>query len=349
MNINKNPLVSVIVPVYNVENHLEKCLESIITQTYKNLEIICINDGSTDSSFEILQKYAQKDNRIKLVNQENKGLGATRNVGLEVAQGEFISFIDSDDWVDKSLYQNCINKITSETDVIVFGAKTVNLKNNKIYSGQYSAKSFPKNFNLNNLFNIYTVAWNKLYRLSFLKEHHILFETPRTGEDQTFFIKVVLNAKNIFILKKDFYYYIKYRNGALSNRKDCTDLSTVENTYSIFNYLKTKDLNIDLKNKIVAHYLLKVLSWYCKIGKVGQSQRYRDVEDLLNLVKNNTKKFWWDYYNLRKNCSYFSMKLEYCFSVLKYEFREKGILIPAMFTFLVYLVSLLFKGDGHDK
>ena len=209
MNIAKTPLVSVIIPVYNVEKYLEKCLDSIINQTYKNLEIICINDGSTDSSLEILQKYAEKDNRIKVVNQENKGSGATRNVGLEIAQGEFISFIDSDDFVDKNLYKNCIEKITPDIDVIVFGAKTVNLKNNKIYSGQYSSKSFHKDFNLNDLFNICTVAWNKLYRHSLLNEHSIIFDTPKTGEDQTFFIKVVLNAKNICVVKKDLYYYIK--------------------------------------------------------------------------------------------------------------------------------------------
>ena len=348
MNIAKTPLVSVIIPVYNVEKYLDKCLDSIINQTYKNLEIICINDGSIDSSFEILQKYAQKDNRIKLVNQENKGLGATRNVGLEIAEGEFISFIDSDDFVDKNLYKNCIEKIAPDIDVIVFGAKTVNLKKNKIYSGQYSSKRFHENFNLKDLFNIYTVAWNKLYRHSFLKEHSIIFDTPKTGEDQTFFIKVALNVKNIFILKKDFYYYIKYRNGALSNRKDSTDLSTIENTYSIINYLKNKELSVEIKNKIISHYLLKTLSWFSKIEKEKQSEVFNIVETLFSYTRHETGKFWWDSYNLRKNCSYFSMKLEYCFSVLKYEFREKGILFPAIFTFLVYLISQLFKGEGHE-
>lgn len=348
MNIAKTPLVSVIIPVYNVEKYLEKCLDSIINQTYKNIEIICINDGSTDSSLEILRKYAEKDNRIKVVNQENKGLGATRNVGLEIAQGEFISFIDSDDFVDKNLYKNCIEKIASDIDVIVFGAKTVNLKNNKIYSGQYSSKSFHKNFNLNDLFNIYTVAWNKLYRHSLLNEHSIIFDTPKTGEDQTFFIKVVLNAKNICVVKKDLYYYIKYRNGALSNRKDSTDLSTIENTYSIINYLKNKELSVEIKNKIISHYLLKTLSWFSKIEKEKKSEVFNMVEALFSYTRHETGKFWWDYYNLRERSSYFSIKLEYGLAMLKYSLRERGIFFPAIVIFGMYLVTLFFKKDGHE-
>ncbi len=346
MNMAKTPLVSVIIPVYNVEKYLDKCLDSIINQTYKNLEIICINDGSTDSSLEVLRKYSEKDTRIKLVNQDNKGLGATRNVGLEIAQGEFISFIDSDDYVDKNLYENCIEKIAPDIDVIVFGANTVNLKKNKIYSGQYSSKSFHGNFNLKDLFNIYTVAWNKLYRHSFLKEHSIIFDTPKTGEDQTFFIKVVLNAKNICVVNEDLYYYIKYRNGALSNRKDSTDLSTVENTYSIINYLKNKELSVDIRNKIISHYLLKTLSWFSKIEK--KSEVFNIIETLFSYTRRETGKFWWDYYNLREESSYFSVKLEYGIAMLKYVLRERGILFPAIVIFGRYLITLFFKKDGHE-
>ncbi len=94
-----NSMISVIVPVYNVEKYLSKCLDSIINQTYQNLEIICVDDGSTDSSPMILEEYAKKDSRIKIITRQNGGLSAARNTGVKNATGEFVSFVDSDDWI----------------------------------------------------------------------------------------------------------------------------------------------------------------------------------------------------------------------------------------------------------
>lgn len=106
-------LISIIVPVYNVEKYLEHCLNSIINQTYKNLEIILVNDGSTDNSLEICESFKQKDSRIKIITKGNGGLSSARNEGLKIAKGNYISFVDSDDWIDadfiKALYNNLIS------------------------------------------------------------------------------------------------------------------------------------------------------------------------------------------------------------------------------------------------
>ena len=111
--IEETPKVSIIVPVYNVENYLIDCLDSLINQTLKEIEIILINDGSTDNSLKIINLYAQYDSRIKIIDQENKGPSSARNRGLDVSQGEFISFIDSDDWIDndfiEKLYLSALN------------------------------------------------------------------------------------------------------------------------------------------------------------------------------------------------------------------------------------------------
>ena len=97
------PKISVIIPVYNTEKYLEQCLESVINQTYKDLEIICVNDASTDNSFDVINEYSKKDSRIKYINFEtNKGVSAARNVGLEAATGDYICFIDSDDWIEQT-------------------------------------------------------------------------------------------------------------------------------------------------------------------------------------------------------------------------------------------------------
>ena len=100
--------ISIIVPVYNVEKYLPECLESLIHQTLKDIEIICINDGSTDNSLSILKDYAKKDSRIRIINKENWGISAARNSGINTAMGDFLSFIDSDDWIDLDFFENLI-------------------------------------------------------------------------------------------------------------------------------------------------------------------------------------------------------------------------------------------------
>ena len=118
-----NDLISVIVPVYNVKNYLEKCLDSIINQTYKNLEIILINDGSTDESLDICYMYEKKDNRIKVYNQENHGLSYTRNRGIELARGKYIGFVDSDDVISPFMYEflyKAINEYNSKISICDF-------------------------------------------------------------------------------------------------------------------------------------------------------------------------------------------------------------------------------------
>ena len=125
-----SPKVSIIIPVYNVEKYLEQCLDSIINQNLKNIEIICINDGSTDNSLKILKKYAKKDNRIIILSQTNLGAGAARNRGLAVAKGEYLSFLDADDFFYENMLSEAVHKLeTSQSDIAVF---EVDLYDNKI-------------------------------------------------------------------------------------------------------------------------------------------------------------------------------------------------------------------------
>ena len=113
--------ISIVVPVYNVEKYLSKCLESLISQTLADIEIICINDGSTDKSLEILENYASKDNRVKIINQENQGVSTARNNGLACANGEYVTFVDSDDWLESNSCEELYNKaIQTNSDIVLF-------------------------------------------------------------------------------------------------------------------------------------------------------------------------------------------------------------------------------------
>lgn len=121
-----NPLISVVIPVYNTAPYLEKCLESVVNQTYQNLQVIIINDGSTDNSAEICQKFSEKDDRIEFINKQNEGVSIARNIGIEKSKGEWIYFLDSDDFLDLNAFEYLINIAkSSKTDVIQFGARLI--------------------------------------------------------------------------------------------------------------------------------------------------------------------------------------------------------------------------------
>ena len=129
------PLISVIVPVYNTEKYLRKCLDSICGQTYRNLEIICVNDGSPDNSATILEEYAARDERIKVLTQANAGLAAARNAGLAFASGEWVTGVDSDDYLELDAYEYAINAATPDVDIVCFGTRLVwkGVKYNEAY------------------------------------------------------------------------------------------------------------------------------------------------------------------------------------------------------------------------
>lgn len=118
---NKNILISVIIPIYNAELYLQKCLDSVVNQTLKDIEVICVDDGSTDNSVDIIKKYMMSDSRIKLFQQSNKGAGAARNYGLKYAIGKYVHFLDSDDWLDLSAYEKTHNVIEeTKSDICIF-------------------------------------------------------------------------------------------------------------------------------------------------------------------------------------------------------------------------------------
>ena len=118
--------ISVIIPCYNVENYVARCLDSVINQTYNNLEIICVNDGSTDNTLAILKDYAKKDSRIKIIDKKNGGLSSARNAGIEVASYEYVVFLDSDDWIEPNTYELAISKMDDDIDLVRWNVRLVN-------------------------------------------------------------------------------------------------------------------------------------------------------------------------------------------------------------------------------
>lgn len=205
-----SPKVSIIIPVYNVEKYLEQCLDSIINQNLKNIEIICINDGSTDNSLKILKKYAKKDNRIIILSQTNLGAGAARNRGLAVAKGEYLSFLDADDFFYENMLSEAVHKLeTSQSDIAVFEVDLYDNKIQKIIPDTWVVKKdkipsqnpFCYKDCLDYIFTCsHTCAWNKLFKADFIKKHKLVFQEIHNNNDLYFVCMALSLASKIIYI-----------------------------------------------------------------------------------------------------------------------------------------------------
>ncbi len=219
------PLISVIVPVYKVEPYLSRCLESVCAQTYRNIEIICVDDGSPDRSIDILNDFAAKDLRIRVIRQANQGVSAARNLGIEIAKGEWVTFIDGDDWIESEAYSACIPHLTDEVDMVLFGAYVDNELPLNDPQQSLMAEECRKiedichvkydgivTFSDEVILTMNTAIWNKLFRRSILIEHNVRFPLGRWYQDCTFNFKFLLIARCGYFLKglnHRYYHYVQ--------------------------------------------------------------------------------------------------------------------------------------------
>ncbi|MBR0325530.1 MAG: glycosyltransferase family 2 protein [Selenomonadales bacterium] len=217
--------VSVIVPVYNAERFLPKAIESVLSQTYTDWELILVDDGSTDGSLGICETYANRDRRIKVFSQENHGVSSARNLGLGYARGAYVTFMDSDDELDAGAFEACAERVgKTGADMVVFsidfiasnGAKEVRLP--ALEDKEYTVDSFLRTYIQKKVMYVYSNA-NKWYKRSLLDTHGIRFdEAVRFGEDRLFNYEVLRVADRISTLSPRFYRYYLRNNGSLSSR-----------------------------------------------------------------------------------------------------------------------------------
>lgn len=309
---------SIIIPVWNVEKFIANCLDSVLAQSYKNFEIICINDGSTDKSPQILQEYSEKDPRIVVINQEQAGQYAARNMAIGIAKGEYIGFLDADDYILEGLFSECETHTHNNPDVIIFGAKTLNEKNKKIKTGQYTAKFFPRKFNSKNLFAFHTVSWNKFYRKDFLINNDIKFSPTKIGEDQILFVKSMLRASNVELINKDFYIYRKHWKAAPQSAIPTNDFSAIENFYTIADFVLKEDIAEALKLKILGRYLLKTTTQYAKADSETKKAYGEKLSEVYSFMKSSGMNYWWNYYSIENKNSAKELRIEYLKSKFKF-------------------------------
>lgn len=217
-----NELISVIVPVYNVEQYLEECIESILNQTYQNLEIILVNDGSTDHSFDICRNYEARDSRIIVQNKENGGLASARNAGLDIATGEYISFVDSDDTIEETMYEDMMEKFNADktVDIVVCGFKRYDDITGDVYSIEMTDNSWQEitSSNIGQVLYLNPGVWNKLYKVKLFE--NIRFEEVRLAEDLLLFVDTLGNTNKIQRVQKVLYNYRVRSNSLINSVKE---------------------------------------------------------------------------------------------------------------------------------
>ena len=215
----KKELISVIITVYQVKDYIEKCIESVINQTYKNLEIIVIDDGSTDGSSEILDKYALEDKRIKVIHKENGGVGNARNTGIKMAKGKYLYMIDGDDYISENTIEKLYNNLKEEdADISVCNFLWIyedgKEKNDmeQVTKKRFCATDDTKYYNLYNEYYVSTVVpWNKLYKKEIF--NGVKYPSGIVHEDEYVICDILQNAKKIsYMLDEDLYYYIQRSN-----------------------------------------------------------------------------------------------------------------------------------------
>lgn len=238
------PLISVIVPIYKVEKYLERCVDSIVNQTYTNLEIILVDDGSPDKCPQMCDSWAEKDIRIKVVHKENGGLSDARNAGMLFATGEIVSFIDSDDWIELNMFEIMLNQMLEDnSDIVSCGVKWVEEDGTIIHNDTVSKNEIlDTRFAMKELINdniLKQHVWNKIYKLDLIKD--IPFEKGRYHEDVFWSYQIVGRAKKISVIIDSFYNYVQRSNSIMGEgfsvkRLDALDANELRCEYMKKNF-----------------------------------------------------------------------------------------------------------------
>lgn len=225
-----NKKVSIIIPVYNTERYLEKCIQSALNQTYTNIEIICVDDGSTDRSGEILDRFAREDERMLVVHQKNVGESGARNVGLKNATGDYIGFMDCDDWIEPKMYEELVHALEeSNADMAIASwysedeLGSVEIRNRKpVREKQFDRKQLMRYIYERDSYRSFAYMWDKLYKKELLKDDNgtlIRFdETLRLGGDVLFLAQMAMNTEKAVYVDKAFYHYFQRSDSGCHSR-----------------------------------------------------------------------------------------------------------------------------------
>lgn len=294
LRASKGKLVSIIIPIYNVEKYLTECFNSVARQDYVDIEIILVNDGSTDRSGELADNLASTDARARVIHKENGGLSDARNVGIKSAKGEFITLVDSDDYIAENFISNLMQEMGEDIDI----AQCDNTRDNSklgLGSGKIITMSGSDAFNkLMNYKTISPTAWGKIYRIALFKDHNLTFPVGRIHEDTAILYKLIFLAKNVSCVDKNLYYYRKNEGSIMRSAYTRDHYESVELYHKeLVEFIKQNSIEIS-KSEVNRHMAMRYLSVFNKmaIAKMDREEdftrikkTYEDMSQSLGIIK----------------------------------------------------------------
>ncbi|MDQ0253157.1 glycosyltransferase EpsH [Evansella vedderi] len=303
------PKISIVVPIYNVDEYLSRCLDSLLSQTIEDIEVITINDGSTDNSLEILEQYAKKDSRIIIIDKENGGVSSARNAGLKIAVGDYIGFVDPDDWVNQEMYRSMYDiAMKDKADIVMCS-----------YIREFGSHSKVKNFPLPKkvifqeedvrfkllrrlvgpikdevakpeLLDAWGTVWSKLYRRELIMDNQVTFTDLSeigTNEDSLFNVEVIYYAKSFVFINEHYYHYWRANDASVTTGYKPALVDKYTNLYEkIEAFLEKKKLEpefyIALNNRISLNTLGLGLNEISKGNKSSVLRKISKIKTILN-------------------------------------------------------------------
>lgn len=273
--------VSIVIPVYNTSKYLKQCLDSVVNQTLQEIEIICVDDSSTDNSLEILKEYQQKDKRIKILNQKHKKQGAARNLGILSASGEYIGFVDSDDWCELDMFEKLYTRAKeTDSDITMCAVTTFNDNNSNEFSKSntflnlevfplmFFEKPFTPNDTLDFIMDIPTFAWNKIIKKNLIVSNDIKFSEGIYFEEGAFFYDSWLSAEKISLIKDFGYFYRMYSDTSTCFSSDFNKLYNFKALEEKKRILKKHKIYNKIKKDFIAYKRKSILYWKDKIKDI---------------------------------------------------------------------------------
>lgn len=320
-----NPLVSIIIPVYNVEKYLDRCVESIVKQTYENIEILLVDDGSPDNSPKMCDEWAKKDNRVKPIHKKNGGVSSARNMGIEKANGEYISFVDSDDWIVPTYIEEMLNElINKNADYITCGYKRVyNDEHIDLFNSDGEIKVIDSDEYLKNVMNVlpgYGFTHMKLIKKELIGD--VRFdESIKVAEDALFNAMLCKNIKNVVVYNKPLYNYFFNENSVVRKFDMNYANKYLDAMNAMYNYVGSN--NKDIYNYIAFHVLLICVN-YCYHPQMDNNKKSLKEVCNIPLFKDAIKKSSYGSFSLTKKVTLFTVKWKlYFLTGMICKFRQR--------------------------
>lgn len=313
------PLISVIVPVYNVEEYLNKCVESIVNQTYKNLEILLIDDGSPDSCPEMCDDWAEKDSRIRVIHKENGGLSSARNMGLDNCSGDYVGFIDSDDWIDLNFFETLYNNLKKDgADISVVGVWKVYENGMKSQTEKFTKRTFSREETLHNFLyfknNLAGGVTDKIFKIELFDD--VRFPLGLIAEDRYVHAVIYSKINKLVFDPVPMYYYLTRENSICTSGLNSHTFDRIEITKMICKYLES----INYTDKKAVEYF-KMKGYHdvlYKLLTINAPKKY--IKEYMR----KTRKYFWKTIGNREIPIGFKMKYScFCFMPIMYERLKK--------------------------